>query len=92
MSWGKLQMLSLPSGRGWTWAIVAALCLATEARVALAAAPTAEVAKRCIHYSYVAYPYKRPGAVRMSSDRQTYLKDCLAKNGDVPAPTPPPKL
>ncbi len=53
------------------------------------AAPSADVAKRCIHYSYMAYPYKRPGAVPMSGDRQAYIKDCFAKNGDVPAPTPP---
>jgi hypothetical protein len=30
------------------------------------AAPSAEIAKRCIHYSYLVYPYKRPGSVRMS--------------------------
>lgn len=54
------------------------------------AAPSAEVAKRCIHYSYIVYPFKRPGAVPMSGDRQTYFKDCMAKNGDVPAPTPSP--
>ena len=51
-----------------------------------AAAPSAEVAKRCIHYAYVVYPFKRPGSVPMSGDRQAYIKDCLAKNGDVPAP------
>lgn len=53
------------------------------------AAPTAEVAKRCLHYAYIAYPYKRPGAVPMSGDRQAYFQDCLAKNGDVPAPARP---
>ena len=53
------------------------------------AAPTAEVAKRCQHYAYIAYPYKRPGAVPMSGDRQAYFKDCMAKNGDVPAPARP---
>ena len=55
----------------------------------VSAAPSAEVAKRCVHYSYMAYPFKRPGAVHMSGDRQAYFKDCIAKNGDVPAPTPP---
>ena len=54
------------------------------------AAPTAEVAKRCLHFSYIAYPFKRPGAMPMSGDRQAYFKDCMAKNGEVPAPTPPP--
>lgn len=55
----------------------------------VSAAPSADVAKRCVHYSYMVYPYKRPGAVHMSGDRQAYFKDCIAKNGDVPAPTPP---
>jgi hypothetical protein len=53
------------------------------------AAPSAEVAKRCIHYSYIVYPYKPPGSVPMSGDRQAYFKDCIAKNGDVPVPTAP---
>ena len=57
----------------------------------VSAAPTAEVAKRCLHYSYVAYPFKRPGAVPMSGDRQAYFKDCVSKDGNVPEPTPPPK-
>jgi hypothetical protein len=52
------------------------------------AAPSAEAAKRCMHYSYVAYPYKRPGSVRMSGDRQAYFKDCMEKDGNVPEPTP----
>jgi hypothetical protein len=52
------------------------------------AAPSAETAKRCVHYSYVVYPYKRPGSVRMSGDRQAYLKSCMAKEGSVPAPAP----
>ena len=52
------------------------------------AAPTAEVAKRCLHFSYIAYPFKRPGAMPMSGDRQAYFKDCMAKNGEVPVPTP----
>ena len=55
----------------------------------VSAAPSADVAKRCVHYSYMAYPYKRPGAAPMSGDRQAYIKDCFARNGDVPAPTPP---
>lgn len=52
------------------------------------AAPTAEVAKRCLHYAYVVYPFKRPGSVSMSGGRQTYFRDCIAKNGDVPVPQP----
>lgn len=50
------------------------------------AAPTAEVAKRCLRYAYTLYPYKRPGAVPMSGDRQAYFQDCMGKNGDVPPP------
>ena len=58
----------------------------------VSAAPTAEVAKRCLHFSYVAYSFKRPGAMPMNGDRQAYFKDCIAKNGNVPAPEPlPPK-
>ncbi|MGT2437716.1 hypothetical protein ACU4GH_19985 [Bradyrhizobium betae] len=39
-----------------------------------------------MHYSYIAFPYKRPGAVLMSGDRQAYFKDCVAKDGNVPEP------
>ena len=51
------------------------------------AGPTAETAKRCMRYSYLVYPYKRPGSVSMSGDRQTYFRDCMAKDGNVPPPT-----
>ena len=51
------------------------------------AGPSAETAKRCMHLSYVAYPYKRPGSVRMSGDRQAYFRDCMAKHGNVSEPT-----
>jgi hypothetical protein len=52
------------------------------------AGPSAEITKRCMHYSYLRYPYKRPGSVRMSGDRQSYFKDCMAKDGNVPEPAP----
>jgi hypothetical protein len=52
------------------------------------AGPSAEVARRCMHYSYLAYPYKRPGSVRMSGDRQAYFRDCIAKEGKVAEPLP----
>jgi hypothetical protein len=52
------------------------------------AGPSAETAKRCVHYSYVAFPYKRPGSVLMSGDRQAYFKDCMAREGKVPEPAP----
>ena len=50
------------------------------------AGPSAEVARRCMQYSYVAYPYKRPGSSRGSGDRQAYFKDCMTKEGNVPTP------
>ncbi|WP_440637758.1 hypothetical protein ACSHT2_27270 [Bradyrhizobium sp. PUT101] len=69
----------------------ASLALMSLAVVAMSftaahAAPTAEVAKRCLRYAYTLYPYKRPGAVPMSGDRQAYFQDCMGKNGDVPPP------
>jgi hypothetical protein len=69
-------------------AVSASIGLALSPSAAIAA-PTAEVAKRCLHYAYIVYPFKRPGAVPMSGDRQAYFKDCIAKNGDVPAPARP---
>jgi hypothetical protein len=70
-------------------AVFAAAVVAAALNIAgVSAAPTAEVAKRCIHYSYMVYPYKRPGAAPMNGDRQAYVKDCFAKNGDVPEPEP----
>lgn len=54
-----------------------------------AAGPSAETAKKCVRYSYLLYPYQRPGSVRMSGDRNNYFKDCMAKEGMVPAPAPP---
>lgn len=71
-----------------TIGVAAVLCLLP---FSASAAPTAEVAKRCHHYAYVAYPFKRPGAVRMSPDRENYFRDCLSKNGEVPTPAAPPK-
>ncbi len=69
-------------------AVIAALAV-TLSSVDVWAAPSAEVAKRCMHFSYVMYPFKRPGAVRMSGDRQAYFKNCMEKNGDVPVPASP---
>ena len=51
-----------------------------------AAGPSPEIAKRCMHYSYVAYPYRRPGSVRGTGDRAAYFRDCMAKDGSVPEP------
>lgn len=66
---------------------IAALLLVTSP-IEVWASPSAETAKKCIHYSYIAFPYKRPGAVRMSGDRQAYFRDCMAKDGAVPEPAP----
>jgi hypothetical protein len=53
------------------------------------ASPSAEVAKKCLHFSYIAYPFKRPGQVRASGDRQAYYKACIEKDGNVPEPAKP---
>jgi len=66
--------------------VCAILTAQAFASASAAAAPTADVAKRCLHYAYIVYPYKPPGAVQMSGDRQAYFRDCIAKNGDVPVP------
>lgn len=71
--------------------LLVAVCSTLGLPSIASAAPTAEVAKRCVHYAYIAYPFRRPGAGPMSSARQDYIKDCFEKNGDVPVPTPPPK-
>ncbi len=64
-------------------AIVAALGLDPASALA---ALTAETAKRCMHYSCVTHPDKRPGSVRGSGDRQAYFRDCMARDGNVPPP------
>jgi hypothetical protein len=50
------------------------------------AAPSADVAKKCLSYAYRAYPYRRPGAAKASNARQLYFTDCLGRNGDVAEP------
>lgn len=75
----------VPSARFFVAAAIAAMLGLAPA----SAAPTADIAKRCLHYSYVAYPFKRPGAAPMNGDRQAYFKDCISKDGDVPAPILP---
>jgi hypothetical protein len=70
------------------WSSAALIALATNTPSAALAAPSAEVARKCMHWSYVAYPYNRPGSVKMSGDRQAYFKDCMAKDGNVTEPQP----
>ncbi|MDH2357453.1 hypothetical protein QCM80_43930 [Bradyrhizobium sp. SSUT112] len=64
----------------------AAIDLVTHAS---AAGPSAEAARKCMHFAYLAFPYKRPGSVRMSPDRQTFFRDCMTKDGKVPEPIAP---
>ena len=70
------------------FAMIAMLAVSLRPVDALAA-PSAEVAKRCVHYAYIAYPWRRPGSGPMSGARQAYVNDCFAKNGDVPVPERP---
>ena len=57
---------------------------ATDANTA--PAPSADIARRCLRYAYIVFPYKRPGSVRGSGDRQAYYRDCITKDGNVPEP------
>lgn len=70
------------------FAVIAGAGLTLGTPTALAG-PSAKVAKHCFRYQYIVYPYKRPGSVRMSGDRQAYFRNCMAKNGNVPLPTGP---
>lgn len=74
----------------FSWLAIATTCVILQmVGVGLrpaAAGPSAETAKKCIRYSYLLYPYRRPGAVRMSADRNNYFRDCMAKDGNVPEP------
>jgi hypothetical protein len=74
-----------------TFILFAALACDCLLPVCAEAGPNAEVARRCMQYSYVAYPYKRPGSSRGSGDRQAYFKDCMTKEGNVPQPVPTPE-
>lgn len=67
------------------------LSIATAGSSPAIAGPNAETAKKCVRYSYLLYPYTRPGSVRMSGDRNAYFRECMAKDGNVPEPPPPPK-
>ncbi|MET4456718.1 hypothetical protein ABIB10_006839 [Bradyrhizobium sp. RT3b] len=53
------------------------------------AAPSADAARKCMRFSYLAYPYKRPGSAPGTADRQTYFKECMGKDGNVPEPAHP---
>ena len=51
------------------------------------AGPSAEVAKRCMHNSYLVSPYKSRGSMRMSGYRLAYLRDFITKEGQIPEST-----
>jgi hypothetical protein len=55
-----------------------------------ASALTAEVANKCRQYAVKAYPPTRVGSKKgtAGAERQ-YFKDCVAKDGNVPAPEGP---
>lgn len=73
-----------------SWLAAALTLLVVGAGLSPAAAgPNAETAKKCVRYSYLLYPYQRPGSVRMSGDRNNYFRDCMAKDGNVPQPPTP---
>lgn len=50
------------------------------------AGPSADAARKCMRFSYLAYPYKRPGSAPGTADRQTYFRECMGKDGNVPEP------
>lgn len=58
-------------------AIVGMVCSAA------AAMPGPEIAKQCLRAAYLLYPYKRPGAAPMNSDRLLYFKKCMAEHDVV---------
>ncbi len=74
--------------------VLAAIFLALSVSISVAevpVAPTPEVAKKCMIYSYRVYPWKRPGSVKGSPARGLYMRDCVAKGCDVPEPPEPEK-
>jgi hypothetical protein len=63
--------------------LLAISAVAALAPAGVSAAPSAEVAKT-LHPPFPSIdPYKRLESVRMSG-RQAYLRDCMAKGGNVP--------
>jgi hypothetical protein len=84
-----MSRFPLASGAGLS---ALAMLAMVPGATSVSAAPSKEIARRCLHFSYVAYPFKGPGAAPLASaDRQAYYKDCLAKNGNVPPPVAPAK-
>lgn len=80
------MQMSSSLGAALTWLVVQ---IVSGGLSPATAGPSAETAKKCLRYSYLLYPYQRPGSVRMSADRNNYFRDCMAKEGIVPEPAPP---
>jgi hypothetical protein len=71
-------------------ATVALVCPAASAM------PNAQAAKQCLRAAYLLYPYQRPGAAPMRSDRMNYFRNCMvqhdaATGGPADATTDAPK-
>ena len=65
--------------------VVAMLAMASGTA---SAAPSAELAKRCLRATYKLYPYQRPGAAPMTGDRLSFFKECMAGRQDGASPDP----
>jgi predicted transglutaminase-like cysteine proteinase len=61
-----------------------AIIVRPQTAVSSASVGSSAGSKRCKQYSYLAYPNK-PGST--GADRQSYFKECVAKDGNVPKPT-----
>lgn len=70
-------------------AISAAVSVALVCPTA-SAMPNAQAAKQCLRAAYLLYPYQRPGAAPMRSDRMNFFRNCMVKRDaetDSPADT-----
>jgi hypothetical protein len=44
------------------------------------ATPNAQAAQQCLRAAYLLYPYQRPSAARMRSDRVKFFRNCMAQH------------
>jgi hypothetical protein len=68
------------------------LAISVAATVALvcpaaSAMPNAQAAKQCLRAAYLLYPYQRPGAAPMRSDRMNFFRNCMVQH-DAAADSP----
>jgi hypothetical protein len=47
---------------------------------AASATPNAQAAKQCLRAAYLLYPYQRPGAAPMRSDRMNFFRNCMIQH------------